>query len=137
MSTWNQHSTLFGAVSLTRSFLPHLRSIQSVSLVYIGSMGAYIGEYAFVPCDLSKVPSKVSASSLKACYLRDRETDLVFPSTGFTKSISKDVSVFKIMCMPANNVAFAPTTIDEYAGVQAAVKDRLEKVDHTPSGDPL
>ena len=43
------HTNFFGAVNLTRSLLPHLRSKQSGNLVYIGSMGAYISEYAAVP----------------------------------------------------------------------------------------
>lgn len=63
--------------------------------------------------------------------------------------MSKHVSLFNMMCMPAifgafhtkfyseTDVAFAPTTVNEYAGVQAAVIDRLEESDHTPSGDPF
>ena len=43
------HTNFFGAVNLTRSLLPHLRSKHSGNLVYVGSMGAYISEYASVP----------------------------------------------------------------------------------------
>jgi len=34
------------------------------------------------------------------------------------------------------NVAFAPTTIEDYAGIQAAVKDGLKKADFAQPGDP-
>ena len=97
---------------------------------------------------LAKVPSKVSGPSLKAYYLRSRITDLVFPSIGFIECVSKDVSFFNVKCMLAifgefrtrifseSNVAFAPTTIEDYAGIQAAVKDGLKKADYAQPGDP-
>ena len=48
------HTNFFGAINLTRSLLPHLRSKQSGSLVYVGSIGAYIGEYTAIPYISSK-----------------------------------------------------------------------------------
>ena len=34
------------------------------------------------------------------------------------------------------NLAFAPTTIDDYVSIQAAVKDGLKKADYAQPGDP-
>ena len=97
---------------------------------------------------LLKVPSKVSAAGSKACHLRDEETNSVFITIGFIDCVSKDVGLFNIKCMLAivgefrtkiyseTNVAFAPTTIDAYAGIQAAVKEGLKKADDAQPGDP-
>ena len=43
---------------------------------------------------------------------------------------------FRTKIFSETNVAFAPTTIDEYAGIRAAVKAGLKKADHAQPGDP-
>ena len=60
-----------------------------------------------------------------------------------------EVSPFNIKCMlvifgefrtnifSENHLKFAPTTIDEYAGIQSAVKEVLQKANYTQPGDPV
>ena len=67
---------------------------------------------------------------------------------GFIDCLSKDVSFFNIKCILAvfgefrtnifseTNVAYAPTTIDDYKDIQAAVKEGLKKADYAQPGDP-
>ena len=43
---------------------------------------------------------------------------------------------FRTKIFSETNLGFAPTTIDEYAGIQAAVKEGLKKADYAQPGDP-
>lgn len=43
---------------------------------------------------------------------------------------------FRTKIFSETNVAFEPTTIDDYAGIHAAVKEGLQKADYAQPGDP-
>ena len=86
--------------------------------------------------------------SLKHAALEEEKLTWSSLRIGFIDCVSKDVSFFNIKCMlvifgefrtkifSEANVTFPPTTIDAYAGIQAAVKEGLKKADYAQPGDP-
>ena len=90
------HTNFFGAVNLTRSLLPHLRSKQSGSLVYLGSMGAYTGEYAGIPYISTKGALESEYFRLERLALGGIERLTIFILIGFIDCVSKEVGFFKI-----------------------------------------
>ena len=116
--------------------------------MYLGSMAAYISEYASIAYISTKGALECESFPLGAGFLWITKTDYVSIVTGFIDCVAKDVSLFNIKCMLAifgefrtnifseTNLAFPPTTINEYAGIQAAVKEGLKNADRAQPGDP-
>ena len=143
------HTNFFGAVNLTRSLLPHLREKRSGSLVYMGSISAYVGEFAAVPYISSKgaLESKLALLPFYST-LWSPIIDSLVTSSGFIDCVSKDASLFNIKCTLAilgeyrthvfseTNVSWGPSSIKDYETLNAAIKEGLRKADHVQPGDP-
>ncbi|KAL1615428.1 hypothetical protein SLS56_011818 [Neofusicoccum ribis] len=119
------NSNLFGAINVTRSFLPHFRTKKAGTLVFIGSAAAWVGLptlslYAASKHALTGAAESV-AQEVKPLGIR---TMIVQP--GF----------FRTALLHPNNSTFAETAFDDYKPLVAPLYEQYRGAHGKQTGDP-
>lgn len=118
------NTNVFGALNTTRSFLPHLRSNRSGTIVFIGSMVAWDG----VPTGGAYCASKAAIH-----YAVESLTREVAPIG--IKTLLVEPGTFRTDLLSQSNMKSAPSKIKDYGEITAMMTESFSSLNGSQLGD--